>query len=103
VKQGQNITLRSSNIPGSGVSGVENEVIGACFGLKKDFISSPIKGKGGVYVIQRTSDVASTTSPDNYTTDRNTMITSNQSRAAMSIFNSFREAADIQDNRFERN
>lgn len=103
VKQAQNITLKSSNIPGSGVSGLENEVIGACFGLKKDFISSPIKGKGGVYVIQRTSDVVSTSSPDNYTTDRNTMITSNQSRAAMSIFNSFREAADIQDNRFERN
>jgi len=102
VKQGTNIVMKSANIPGSGVSAAENEIIGACFGLKKDFLSSPIKGKGGVYVLQRTSDVASVESQDNYTTDRETIMTSNKSRAPFSLYNAFRESADVIDLRFER-
>ena len=102
VKQGTNIALKSANIPGSGVSAAENEVIGACFGLKKDFLSSPIKGKGGIYVIQRTSDVASVESQDNYTTDRETIMTNNKSRAPFSLYNAFKESADVIDLRFER-
>jgi len=103
TKQGSNITLKSNNIPGSGVSMAENALIGACFGIKKDFISSPIKGDGGVYVIQRTADIIETESQDNYLTDRDNMAKSLQSRAAMSIFNSFRENGEVEDNRFEQN
>jgi peptidyl-prolyl cis-trans isomerase D len=102
VKKGENITLRNANIPGSNVSVQEPEVLGMCFGLKKDFISAPIKGKGGVYVIQRTSDVTEGQSQDNYVTDRNGVINTLQARAAMSIFNSLKEQAEVEDNRFER-
>ena len=102
VKQGQNIVMKSTNIPGSGVSAAENDVIGACFGLKKDFLSSPIKGKGGVYVIQRTSDIATVESTDNYATDRETIMTSNKSRAPFSLFNAYKESAEVVDLRFER-
>jgi peptidyl-prolyl cis-trans isomerase D len=101
VKKGENLTLRSSNIPGSGVSQPENELIGLCFGLKKDFISSPIKGKGGVYVIQRTSDIVEGQSQDGYVTDKNNAMTNMQSRAAMQVYNSLKEESDVEDNRFE--
>lgn len=102
VKTADNLTLRSGNIPGSGVGAQEYEVIGIAFGLKKDFISSPIKGKGGVYVLQRTSDLIEATSSDNYTTDRDQMITNLQNRAATSVFNSMKEEANIKDDRFTR-
>ncbi len=103
VRQGLNLTLRSSNIPGSGVSETENEVIGAAFGLKKDFISAPIKGEGGIYVLQRTSDKMTTESQDKYLADRENLSRSLQSRAPMSIFNSFKEVGEVEDNRYERN
>ncbi|MCC6599838.1 MAG: peptidylprolyl isomerase, partial [Crocinitomicaceae bacterium] len=103
VKRGENITLKSTNIPGSGVSQPENELIGVCFGLKKDFISSPIKGKGGIYVVQRTADIIEGSSADNYASDRENLANSLQSRAGMGIFNSMKEEANIVDNRFEQN
>ena len=102
VKTADNVTLKSGNIPGSGVSAQEYEVIGIAFGLKKDFISSPIKGKGGVYVLQKTSDIVEGTSTDNYTADRDQMMTNLQNRAASSIFNSFKEEAEVIDDRFTR-
>lgn len=102
VKTADNLTLKSGNIPGSGVSAQEYEVIGVAFGLKKDFISSPVKGKGGVYVLQRTSDLIEGTSSDNYTADRDQMITNLQNRAVSSVFNSMKEEADIIDDRFTR-
>lgn len=102
VKTAENVTLKSGNIPGSGVSAQEYEVIGIAFGLKKDFISSPIKGKGGVYVLQKTSDIVEGTSTDNYTADRDQMMTNLQNRAASSIFNSFKEEAEVIDDRFTR-
>jgi peptidyl-prolyl cis-trans isomerase D len=102
VKTAENVTLKSGNIPGSGVSAQEYEVIGIAFGLKKDFISSPVKGKGGVYVLQKTSDIVEGTSSDNYTADRDQMMTNLQNRASSSIFNSFKEEAEVIDDRFTR-
>jgi peptidyl-prolyl cis-trans isomerase D len=103
IKKGSNITLKSSNIPGSGVSAQEHALIGACFGIPKGNISSPIKGEGGVYVIQRSTDVALVESQDGYLSDRDNLTKGYQARAAMSIFNSFREYGEVEDNRYERN
>ena len=80
----------------------EYEVIGIAFGMKKDFVSSPIKGKGGVYVLQKTSDIVEGVSDDNYTKDRETLATSVQNKAATAVFNSFKEEGEIEDNRYER-
>ena len=102
VKKGENLTLRSTNIPGSGVNQPESELIGTCFGLKKDFISAPIKGKGGIYVVQKTADLTEGQSQDNYVSDRNSAMTTLQQRAPMSVFNSLKEEGKIEDNRFER-
>jgi peptidyl-prolyl cis-trans isomerase D len=102
VKTSADLTLKATNIPGSGVNTQEYEVIGIAFGMKKDFVSSPIKGKGGVYVLQKTSDVVEGVSDDNYTKDRETLATSVQNKAATSVFNSFKEEGDIEDNRYER-
>jgi len=57
VKKADNVSMRSSNLPMSGVSGQENVVIGACFGIGTGKMSKAIIGKGGVYVIQRSADV----------------------------------------------
>jgi len=102
VKKGENITMRSANIPGSGVNAAENELIGAIFGLKTGLISSPIIGKGGVYVFSRTADVVAGTSADNYISDQERLSTSIQNRFSGAIFNAYREHSDIEDNRFGR-
>jgi peptidyl-prolyl cis-trans isomerase D len=102
VKKGENLTMKSGSIPGSGVNVAENMIIGACFGIKTGNISQPIVGKGGVYVIQRTADITPGTSADNYLSDQDKAMRNFQQRAASGIFNSFREAANIEDNRFER-
>jgi peptidyl-prolyl cis-trans isomerase D len=102
VKTAADMTLKATNIPGSGVNAQEYEVVGIAFGMKKDFVSSPIKGKGGVYVLQKTSDIVEGVSEDNYTKDRETLATSVQNKAATAVFNSFKEEGDIEDNRYER-
>ena len=102
VKTAADLTLKATNIPGSGVNAQEYEVVGIAFGMKKDFVSSPIKGKGGVYVLQKTSDVVEGVSEDNYTKDRETLATSVQNKAATAVFNSFKEEGEIEDNRYER-
>lgn len=102
VKQQENITMRSTNITGSGVNGAENELIGTIFGLKTGYLSSPIIGTGGVYVVSRSADIAPGSSADNFETDRNNLNSNLQQRAANSISTSFREAANIQDHRYDR-
>jgi peptidyl-prolyl cis-trans isomerase D len=102
VKKAENITLRSSNFPTANVSVQEPEVIGISFGLKTGSISTPIKGKGGIYVVQKTTDLVEGQSQDDYATERNNTTNTLQARGPMSIFNSMREAADVEDNRFER-
>jgi peptidyl-prolyl cis-trans isomerase D len=102
VKKAENVTLRSSNLPSSGVSVAENVVIGACFGLGTGKMSKAIVGKGGVYVIQRSADITAGESVDNYAADLDRTTATYQQKAANSVFNSFKEAAQIEDNRYER-
>lgn len=101
-KHADNITLRSNNINGSGVSVAENELIGALFGIKTGYMSSPIVGKGGIYVITRLADVAPGASTDNFVADQDRLNNTWQQRAASSVNTSFKEAANIEDNRYER-
>jgi len=102
VKKAENVTMRSSNLPTSGVSMTENAVIGACFGLNTGTMSKAITGKGGVYVIQRSADITVGESVDNYQSDLDRTTASYQQKAANSVFNSFKEAAHIEDNRYDR-
>jgi peptidyl-prolyl cis-trans isomerase D len=102
VKKAENLTMKNSNIPGSGVNAQENTVIGACFGLGTGKMSKAIVGKGGVYVIQRSSDIVPGTSTDNYVSDQDKTMSTYQQRATNGVFNSFREAATIEDNRYTR-
>lgn len=102
VKKADNVSMRSSNLPMSGVSGQENVIIGACFGIGTGKMSKSIIGKGGVYVIQRSADVVAGESADNYDSDRDRTTASFQQKAANTVFTSFREAAQIEDNRYDR-
>ncbi len=101
-KHADNITLRSNNISGSGVSVAENQLIGTLFGLKTGYMSSPIVGKGGIYVITRLADVAPGASTDDFVSDQDRLNGTWQQRAAGSVYNALKETADIEDNRYER-
>ena len=100
VKTFENLSLAMRNIPESGVSETESAAIGAAFGLPTGNISAPIKGKGGVYVIQRAADVTRVESPDNYVAFRKDKMRGQKASAPTTLFNSLREAAEIEDYRF---
>jgi peptidyl-prolyl cis-trans isomerase D len=102
VKKAENVSMRNSNLPSSGVSMPENTVIGACFGLNTGTMSKAIVGKGGIYVIQRNADITTAESVDNYQSDMDRASATYQQKAANSVFNSFKEAAQVEDNRYER-
>jgi hypothetical protein len=80
----------------------ENAIIGACFGLGTGKMSKAIVGKGGIYVIQRNADITTAESVDNYQTDQDRATSTYQQKAANTVFNSFKEAAHVEDNRYER-
>lgn len=101
-KHADNVTMRSNNFSGSGVSDAENQLIGTLFGLKTGVMTSPIVGKGGIYVITRMADVSPGASTDDYASDRDRLNNTWQQRAASSVKNSLKESADIEDNRYER-
>ncbi|MFM2227258.1 MAG: hypothetical protein RL664_601 [Bacteroidota bacterium] len=96
----ENLSMAMRNIPASGVQETESAAIGAAFGLPTGNISAPIKGKGGVYVIQRVADVTRVESPDNYVSFRKDKMRGQKASAPMTLFNSLREAAEIEDYRF---
>ena len=100
VKKSENVTLRNVNLPEAGISDQEFSLVGYCFGLAKDKVSEPIVGEGGVYVIQRTSDVAEAQSMDNYATEKKSVAMGMKQSMTQRIFGSFRDAADIDDRRF---
>jgi peptidyl-prolyl cis-trans isomerase D len=102
VKTAENVSMRNSNLPSSGVSMQENAIIGACFGLGTGKMSKAIVGKGGIYVIQRNADITTAESVDNYQTDQDRATSTYQQKAANTVFNSFKEAAHVEDNRYER-
>jgi parvulin-like peptidyl-prolyl isomerase len=102
IKKAEKVTFRASNIPGSGISAQENKLVGICMGLEKDKISSPIIGEGGVYVVQRTGDIQSETSQDDYKSDKERQSMSYRQRAANAVGNALRESAKIEDYRYER-
>lgn len=96
----ESLSMAMRNIPASGVQETESAAIGAAFGLPTGNISAPIKGKGGVYVIQRAADVTRVESPDNYVSFRKDKMRGQKASAPATLFNSLREAAEIEDYRF---
>jgi peptidyl-prolyl cis-trans isomerase D len=102
VKKGENITMSSRNIPGSGASLAENELIGTIFGLATGATSSVIVGESGVYVFRRSADVAPGTTTDDYLSNQTSTTQTIQSRILNGINNAFKEAAEIEDNRYKR-
>lgn len=100
VKTAENFSMNMSNLPGSGVGEAENAVVGIAFGLPTGNISAPIEGKGGIYVLQRATDIVTVSSPDNYESNKKTANESARRSAPFLIFNSLKEGAEIEDFRF---
>ncbi|MFN0031261.1 MAG: hypothetical protein ACKVOR_03780, partial [Flavobacteriales bacterium] len=102
VKHADNVNMKATNIPSSGVSMPENKLIGALFGIPTGNISLPIVGEGGIYVIQRTTDLSLGTSTDNYLSQLDGIVSGYNSRATNDVFRSFIEQADVEDHRYTR-
>ena len=100
VKTAENFSMNMSNLPGSGVGEAENAVVGVAFGLPTGNISAPIEGKGGIYVLQRATDVVGVSSPDNFESNKKMSMESGRRSAPFLIFNSLKEGAEIEDFRF---
>jgi parvulin-like peptidyl-prolyl isomerase len=100
VKRSENVSLRNVNIPEAGISEQEFALVGTCIGIPKDKVSEPIVGEGGVYVVQRLTDVVEAQSLDNYATEKKSVSLGAKSSLAQRIFGAYRESADIDDRRF---
>jgi len=100
VKRSENVSMRNVNIPEAGISEQEFALVGNCFGLAKDKVSEPIIGEGGVYVVQRLTDVVEAQSLDNYATEKKSVSMGAKSSLSQRIFGAYRESADIDDRRF---
>jgi peptidyl-prolyl cis-trans isomerase D len=103
VKKADNLTMQRTNLPGSGVTKADPEVIGIAFGLPTGNISEPIVGREAVYVIQRTGDLVPGEAKTDYFEDQDKAMQNMKNSAVTRIFNSMKEAADIEDNRYGGN
>lgn len=100
VKKADNLTMQRTNLPGSGVTKSDAEVVGVAFGLPMGNICEPLVGKEAVYVVQKTSDLIPAEAKADYFEDQDKLMQTMKNSVAVKIYNSFKEVADIEDNRY---
>lgn len=97
VKDATSIHLDMMQIPGIGF---EPKVIAAAASLQQGQTSKPIKGEGGVYVLQNTSFTpAQAIQPINITTDKKSMSMDLANRASYQVYQAILDQAKITDQR----
>ncbi len=89
------LALNSYSIPG-GFS--EFEVIGKIFALENGQTSIPLQGDNAVYVVSVTNTAVAEV-PEDVSADRNTLEQRLKGRVENAVFNAYREAAGVVDNR----
>lgn len=95
------VNMVKNNIPSSGVAGNEFETIGLCFGIPQGKMSVPVQGKGGVFMIAPAGPLRSGPQTADFIEDQDKLIKNLQGRASVQIFNALKEAADVEDLRFD--
>ena len=98
VVQGKQTTLATSNLQGVGY---EPELIGSVFSTKEGVISTPIKGRNAVYVIQVTSIDEAVGADRDFSQQKLKIQSQTRAYSAGASYNVLKEAASIRDNRVE--
>lgn len=91
------LNFSSASFPGAGY---EPEVVGAAFGLAKGGKSKAIQGNNGVYILETVNKIPAPEIGD-YNMYRNQIIQGYASRAAYSLGDVLKKAAEIEDNRYK--
>jgi len=97
INEATNINFSSFSIP---AAGVEPAVIAAASSADEGFLSGPIKGNNGVFIIS-VNNVISTEQEQDMELLRNRLIQTLQARASFEVFEALKEAADIVDKRYK--
>lgn len=97
INEATNITFSSFSIP---AAGVEPAVIAAASSADEGFLSGPIKGNNGVFIIS-VNNVVSTEQEQDPEVLRNRLIQTIQARASFEVFEALKEASDIVDKRYK--
>jgi len=97
INEATNITFSSFSIP---AAGVEPAVIAAASSADEGFLSGPIKGNNGVFIIS-VNNVISTEQEQDPEVLRNRLIQTIQARASFEVFEALKEASDIVDKRYK--
>lgn len=97
INEATDITFSSFSIP---AAGVEPAVIAAASSADEGFLSGPIKGNNGVFIIS-VNNVVSTEQEQDPEVLRNRLIQTIQARASFEVFEALKEASDIADKRYK--
>ncbi len=97
VNEATNIGFNSYSIP---AAGVEPAVIAAASSANEGFLSGPIKGNNGIFIIS-VNNVISNQQGQNIETLRNRLITTFEARASFEVYEALKEASDIVDKRYK--
>lgn len=94
VKTASALSMNTPTIIGEGR---EPRVVGTAFGLKESYVSKPIEGENGVYVIQVVSRTKAP-SLENYKSFSTTIETLRTQRASEEVMNALKNTAKINEN-----
>ncbi len=97
INEATNVNFSSFSIP---AAGVEPAVIAAASSADEGYLSGPIKGNNGVFIISVNS-VESTEQQQDIEVLRNRLIQTIQARASFEVFEALKEASDIVDRRYK--
>ena len=97
INEATNVNFSSFSIP---AAGVEPAVIAAASSAGEGFLSGPIKGNNGVFIIS-VNNVESTDQQQDIEVLRNRLIQTIQARASFEVFEALKEASDIVDRRYK--
>ncbi|MDT8400050.1 MAG: peptidylprolyl isomerase [Bacteroidales bacterium] len=97
VNEATNISFNSFSIP---AAGVEPAVIATASSAPEGFLSGPVKGNNGIFIIY-VNNVNSNEEGQNIDFIRNRLISTFEARASFEVFEALKEASDIVDRRYK--
>ena len=97
VNEATNIGFNSFSIP---AAGVEPAVIAVASSANEGFLSGPIKGDNGIFIIS-VNNVENNQQGQDIETLRNMLISTFQARASFEVYEALKEASDIVDRRYK--
>ncbi|MEA1886343.1 MAG: peptidylprolyl isomerase [Bacteroidota bacterium] len=97
VNEATNISFNSYSIP---AAGIEPAVIAAAASASEGFLSDPIEGENGIFIISVNNVNVEEQGPG---TDiiRNRLASTHEARASFEVFEALKEEADIEDKRYK--